>query len=212
MARLNTFDRIAPVYDLLTRIVFGSAMKNAQVHFFDQLSHRAKVLIIGGGTGWIARELLIRKPLALITYIDASDKMISKAKTLLSGFNTVRFIHGTENDIPEGQVYDVVVTNFYFDLFSDRLLLENVTFIGRHLSADGKWLVTDFVDHNKRWQKAMLSVMYRFFQITASLATSSLPDWRRCMLKKGFREIGSKEFYGSFIRSSVFKKLSAFNE
>jgi tRNA (cmo5U34)-methyltransferase len=212
MARLNTFNRIAPVYDLLTRIVFGSAMKKAQVHFFDQVSHRAKVLIIGGGTGWIARELLNIKPLTLITYIDASDKMISKAKTLLSAFNTVRFIHGTEHDIPEGQVYDVVITNFYFDLFSDHVLSENISLIGRHLSAEGKWLVADFIDHNKRWQKAMLSVMYGFFQITASLAAVSLPDWRRCMLKKGFREMGSEEFYGGFIRSSVFKKVSAFNE
>jgi tRNA (cmo5U34)-methyltransferase len=207
MARLNTFNRIAPVYDLLTRIVFGSAMKKAQVHFFDQLSHRAKVLIIGGGTGWIARELLNRQPLALITYIDASDKMILKAKTLLSAFHTVRFIHGTEHDIPEGQVYDAVITNFYFDLFSDHVLLENISLIGRHLSADGKWLVTDFVDHNKRWQKLMLSMMYTFFQITASLAVSSLPDWRRCMLKKRFREIDSVGFYGDFIRSSVFKKV-----
>ena len=113
---LNGFNTIAKIYDTLAKIVFGRVIKKAQLHFLNEIPIEAKVLILGGGTGWILNSILKIRPAVEVWYIEASTKMISIAKKKVVGFNNIHFIHGTEQNIPVDQHYDVVITNFYFDL------------------------------------------------------------------------------------------------
>ena len=45
------FNRLAPRYDALAKLFFGSDLLRATTHFFDSLPPNARVLVVGGGTG-----------------------------------------------------------------------------------------------------------------------------------------------------------------
>jgi ubiquinone/menaquinone biosynthesis C-methylase UbiE len=209
-SQLNRFNRIAIVYDLLAKIVFGKSMRWAQTFFLGSISDQSNVLIIGGGTGWIARDLLSVKPSAHIVYIDASDKMLASAKQRLRAYpENIQFIHGTQDDIPEDSEFGTIITNFYVDLFPPDVLNIHIKRIGSHLKADGKWIVTDFVS-DRNWHRFLLWVMYRFFKTTAAIHARVLPDWQQLMKTNNFVVIETREFYRGFIRASLYKRN--FNE
>jgi tRNA (cmo5U34)-methyltransferase len=204
MAALNGFDSIAKIYDRLARIVFGRSIKKAQLHFINQIPVDADILILGGGTGWILNEILKINPHTRIWYVEASAEMISLSRKSVKGHGNIYFVHGTEDDIPSAQNFDVVVTNFYLDLFTNKKLHEVVGKILLRLKKDFKWIATDFVDEGKWWQRIMLKLMYCFFAITAKIDSKQLPDWIRILQKNGLHLISSKSFYAGFIKTSIF--------
>jgi tRNA (cmo5U34)-methyltransferase len=111
---LNQFNWIARFYDPLVKIVFGKHVVNAQTYYLSAIEANSKVLILGGGTGWILKYLHDVQPSSIIYYVEASSKMIALAKKNSAEFTSrVHFIHGTENTIPSDLKFDMIVTNFY---------------------------------------------------------------------------------------------------
>ena len=200
---MSNFDRIAPFYDQLAGLVFGKNMRDAQTLFLKFIPQGARVLILGGGTGWLLNELLSMNPGCNVTYIDASTKMIEMARKKTQVKNVV-FIQGTEDSIPQGCFFDAVISHFYLDLFDD---VDGVKVIDtiRHCShRETLLLVCDFV-RSTWWHSAMLSIMYGFFRIVSGLDAKELPDWRNLLTKGGFAEISSQSFSKGFICSAMFR-------
>ena len=206
MSKLNQFDRIAGVYDWIAALAFWGAIKRSQLQFLHNVPNQAFVLIIGGGSGWIINELKKVSPHARIYYVEASENMISRARKKCL-HNNVEFIHGTENDIPSGVTFDVVITNFFLDLFQTTDLTKVVARISRSLKPDGRWLVTEFTC-NSKWQQLYLSLMYFFFKLTCGLRTVELPKWKDVLDKAGFLQTKEKNYFNRFIESVVFVRTS----
>ena len=199
------FDRLAPVYDKLVRLVFGKAIKRAQTRFLTEIDEQSHVLILGGGTGWLLAELLSTKPDCRVTYIDASKKMIDIGKKKIRGQNqNISFIHGTERAIPAACTYEVVITHFYLDLFEQNTCREVCYLIRSHCRPGSLWLACDFVNR-AWWHGALLKTMYIFFRFTTGLRTRHLPDWRAHIQDTGFTEIERENYSGKFICSSLYK-------
>src|SRR5258708_1136346 len=97
-------------------------MNAAQQYFLGNIREHAKVLILGGGSGWLLANLLRLRQNCEVWYIDASEKMIALSRQKNKPEYRVHFIHGTELDIPLTIQFDVVITNFYFDLFTNHQL------------------------------------------------------------------------------------------
>lgn len=203
---MNNFDRLAPIYDRLVRLVFGKSMMRAQTRFLSEIDPHSEVLILGGGTGWLLAELVSVKPDCKVTYIDASEKMIDLAREKIRGYSRdVSFIHGTERSIPAAYIYDVVITHFYLDLFEPRSCREVCDLIRNHCHPGSLWLACDFVNQ-AWWHSVMLKVMYIFFGMATGLRTRRLPDWRTDIRDSGFIEIGVQYYCGEFIWSSLFRE------
>ncbi|HYG20045.1 MAG TPA: class I SAM-dependent methyltransferase [Ohtaekwangia sp.] len=200
-AGINAFDKVAGVYDRLNRLVFGKSMVNAQTAFIDTIPEKSKVLILGGGTGWILRELIARKPLCEFWYIDASRKMIALSKKAVQQDARVHFIHGTEMSIPHTLLIDVVITNFYLDLFPEAALKGIIRSILPALKDGGLWLAVDFVDGQRWWHRAMLRVMYIFFRTFCSITAGRLPDWKAQLEAAQLVPREERYFFGGFIRA-----------
>lgn len=196
------FDRLAPIYDSLARLVIGKNIRASQLHFLSHITQKQKLLILGGGTGWILPFIFEINPTLYIDYVDLSPTMLSKAKLNAKGNQNIRFIEGTEGSIHEGK-YDCVVTNFYLDLFNDDQLGVVVDQIKRSLQPNACWLTADFVSE-KTWHKVMLWIMYRFFSLATTLKTSSLPDWEQGLKRAGGKLIATKMNSRGFIKSVVF--------
>ena len=201
------FDWIAPYYDFLARLAFGKNIRRCQLEYLDKIPSGGNVLILGGGTGWILTELFKVNPTCRVLYVEASVKMLEKAKTRndVLPSSQVIFIHGTERNLKQiaDVRFDTVITNFYFDLFTStslRAVLENIT---RSINPGSKLLVSEFVERS-RWQRLLLFVMYHFFKWTCSIEASRLPDWQGELKRHGFTERDTKMFCNGFMKSSLY--------
>ncbi len=201
------FDTIAPMYDTLATMVFGRSIRNAQLFYLNEIRKGGRVLILGGGTGWLLADLLSSNPGCEIWYVEASSRMIDIARSNIDNIPKARvhFIHGTQALLPSHLMYDAVIANFYFDLFSTSSLEPLLKQIHSVILPNGKLLVSDFVKNNLWWQSALLSAMYVFFRGICKIEASDLPDWQRLLLNYKFELKSSKGFYGNFIRSVVYE-------
>ncbi|MFZ6009654.1 MAG: class I SAM-dependent methyltransferase [Bacteroidota bacterium] len=205
-SQLDRFNSIAPYYDKLAGAIFGRSIQRAQLHFLSEIPDGSTILILGGGTGWILRELFQRKPASKVTYIEASSAMIGQSKMQAQQFSrSIHFIHGTERSLRPDQKFHAVITNFYLDLFSETILRKVVQQVRSQLKQGGFWLVSDFVNDRKWWHRLLLWIMYRFFNSIARVEARVLPDWQSILKHHQLREEKTQVFYSGFIRSSVYR-------
>jgi ubiquinone/menaquinone biosynthesis C-methylase UbiE len=204
MTPLNSFDKIAWLYDSLARLFFGDRLMRAQSAFLHYIKPGSHVLILGGGTGAIVSELLERQPDCQITFVDASRAMLRRARQRLGLRSNIEYIHGTEASIPGGQPFTVVITPFYLDMFTEEQLMIIVPQIKSHLSVSAVWLVADFCSKETLWQRVKLAVMYNFFRMTTGIAANTLPDWNKSLKENGWTKWESKSI-DRFIEAAIFR-------
>lgn len=205
---LNGFNGVARYYDTLKNMVFGKAIHESQISFLTAVPSGAKVLILGGGSGEILPVLSKMNPAADIWFVEASSEMLRLAarRVYAKAGGRVRFIHGTENDLPAEVVFDAVITHFFLDLFPDQKLMRLCMGIRKRLHPGGLWLVSDFVEGRQTWQRILLWLMYRFFSLTSRVEAGRLPDWMGHLQANGMEEVSSRVFYRGFIHSGLYKK------
>ncbi|MEO6524157.1 MAG: methyltransferase domain-containing protein [Mucilaginibacter sp.] len=203
----SNYDNSAAFYDQLSRMVFGKALIKAQSHLLKQVPPNASVLIVGGGTGWILEELSNIHYSGLdITYVEISSRMTALAKKRNTGINKVTFINDAiENTSPE-TAYDVVITPFLLDSFTEDTLEKAFAHMHQQLKPKGLWLCTDFQLTGKLWQTLLLKSMYFFFRILCGIETMSLPKIDHQFYKHGYKVLSIKSFYGEFIISTRYQK------
>lgn len=200
----GNFDSVAPIYDTLSRVMFGNTLMEAQVYFLNNIPPDSKVLILGGGSGELLQSLLRVQPSCHVYYVDASVKMIQQSRRRVDDSDNVTFLHGTESDIPAGVCADVIITNFYLDLFDESSLQGVIKKVKVHAKQESLWLVTDFVNTDRLTDKVLLKLMYIFFRVTSGIEAKRLPGWEEEM-NKNFTAIASKYFRRGFVRSVVFQ-------
>ncbi|RRB07092.1 class I SAM-dependent methyltransferase [Larkinella rosea] len=204
------FDLIAPIYDPLSRLVFGNALRKAQSHWLDQIPQNAVILIFGGGSGWLlTRVLAICSPHKVI-YIDASPVMVSLAREKVANDKRVDFRVGTETAIASDDRVDAVLTPFILDLFTeDHLQNHLIPVLIKTLNHNGLWLCTDFSKPVTDWQRALMWCQYRFFRIFSQISANRLPNWLALMnnlLRSDPQQLAS--FFGGFIASAYWRKAA----
>lgn len=182
----GNFNWIAPVYDALAFLVFGHKLQQAQRVNLNRVPAQASVLLVGGGTGWLLEQLLANCHTQRIVYLETSSEMIRRAnqrivRKALPG--TVEFRVGDETSLADNERFDVIITPFVLDLFTEKTLRSHfIPHLLRVLKPTGSWLVTDFVNPPVWWQKALLWVMIHFFRWTAGIETKQLANWQQCLL------------------------------
>jgi tRNA (cmo5U34)-methyltransferase len=197
------YNVLAPVYDSLARLLLGKSIQQMQLQFLNLLISKNKLLILGGGTGWILPAIDRINSNIQIDYVDLSTGMIKKAKERGTDPTRIRFIEGTERDIPNAD-YDCVITNFYLDLFTDSELKGIVIHIKNCMHPNSYWFVTEFVTSSS-WSKVKLKCMYIFFWLTTGLKTTQLPDWNQVMCSTGAKILHEKSSKRGFIKSVIYQ-------
>ena len=102
-----SFDFIAPFYDLLARLVFGRAISRSQTRFLLEIPSGAKVLILGGGTGWILLDIFRQANPSEVLYLEASSHMLAKAQETAAALpegerKRISWLQGTEQEMQPG--------------------------------------------------------------------------------------------------------------
>jgi len=204
----GNFDRIAWGYDSMVKLVFGKTIRRAQTQMLQAIPPGSRVLIVGGGTGWILEELSVVHGTGLrITYVDSSAKMISLAKKRYAANNRVKFVNESILTTNLYGTYNVVITPFIFDVFSGHNAKKVFERINLHVKDSSLWLYSDFYskDGISLGQKMLLSIMYIFFRLLCGIEAKKLPDMDRHFKEHGYRLALEKNFLGNFITSRVYQ-------
>lgn len=203
------FDGVARPYDFISRLVFGDALVRAQVSLLSQILPNSRILIVGGGTGWILEEISKLHSSGLeIIYVESSSKMIELSKKRICKNNTVSFINAPVENYQTDRLFDLIITPFFFDLFKKDKIEILFTGLSEKLKKDGLWLYTDFIPtkyQTKIWQKVLLKSMYLFFGILSKVEASELVDMDFYFAEK-YSKISEGWFYGKFMRSISYRK------
>ncbi|MBS1689024.1 MAG: class I SAM-dependent methyltransferase [Bacteroidetes bacterium] len=210
MIAANNYDRIAVLYDQLSFLFFGRAQRNAQLALLGHIEPGSNILIVGGGTGWILQEIAKRYPTGLcITYVEISQNMIQLSRGRDIAANAVQFINEAIENFTPTIAFDIIMTGFLFDNFSDDKA--NIIFSLLHswLKTGGKWLFTDFDQEQAQrhhWQKLMLSAMYFFFRRVCNVEAKRLINIKPMFNNAGYKALSHVETYQRFIYSAVYQK------
>ncbi|KAA0991533.1 class I SAM-dependent methyltransferase [Dyadobacter aurulentus] len=206
----NNYDRVAWFYDFLGGIVFQGALMRSQRSLVSFIQAPARVLIVGGGTGRILEEITkIHASGLTIIYIEISEKMLEKAQERNYGLNQVSFLLMPVDYFHTEEEFDVILTPFLFDNFSQERAENIFRILDKVLISKGMWLFADFrIEDNKatNWRKWLLKAMYAFFNIFLQIEAKNLPNTASLFKNAGYRKIFQEFHFNRFIHSLVFKK------
>jgi ubiquinone/menaquinone biosynthesis C-methylase UbiE len=207
---MNNYNRIAAVYDSLSRMIFFKSQIKAQSDQLKYITPKSKILIVGGGTGWVLEELSkLYSSELYITYVEVSTKMIRLAKKRDVKKNKVTFIPLAIEKFESLDQFDVIQSAFLFDNFSDERASQVFDQLEKYLKPGGLWLFCDFQyekQQGKTWKWLMLKTMYLFFRLVSNVEAKELVNMDPFFEKRYFTKIFFKSYYNGFIKSVVYKK------
>ena len=204
---LRGFDRAAGYYDALARLVFGPALRNTQLAALAGLPAGApRVLILGGGTGWVLAEVLRRRPAATVLYLEASPRMLARTRARLTPAQAARveFRHGTQAALAPAECFDAIVTFFVLDCIELAELPAALDQLDHALAPAGCWLLADFRFASGGWRRGLHRAMFGFFRLTTGLRANFIPDFVAELSARGLRAERCGEFYGGATEALIF--------
>lgn len=206
-----SFDFIAPHYRWLESIAFANTLQQARTFYLDQISTPHRVLIAGEGNGRFLREFARKFPETCIDCVDASGRMLQLARVQLRDDEGGR-IRFFKNDLlrwlPEENVYDVIVTHFFLDCFSEREIERLVATLAKAATPNAIWLLADFsIPPEPLWRlhaKAWLWIMHRFFRGVARISARKLTDPSPFLEAKEFRCVQREQWRLGLVESQLW--------
>jgi len=200
------YNHIAPLYDRLSRLVYGNTLMEAQRYLLRQIAPNSQVLIAGGGTGAILEQLPAMQLSGLqITFVEPASKMLAFAQLRKYGHNSVRFICSTMEDAALEQQFDYIITPFLFDNFGQETLTRVFNSLHQALLPGGTWLHCDFEHTGKPMHKLLLRAMYLFFRVSCGIEARSLPDLPQLFAENQYYAVQKAEFYSGFIVAIAYQ-------
>lgn len=203
---MSNFDKVATFYDRLARIVFGNEIKRSQTAQLESLKEGQRILIVGGGTGWILEELdKLQLPLE-VDYVENSEKMIrlSEKRRPFSNLSVTFHLKDIlEYSSPE---YDVIMTHFFLDVFDDKSFAAIFDHTDSLLKPNGFWINTEFRYTDRLVQNLFIRFMYFFFRVTTNLQPTTIPDYQQKFSSAGFERSNSLLFFHQLIESCVYSR------
>ncbi|WP_276499262.1 class I SAM-dependent methyltransferase [Pontibacter litorisediminis] len=209
------FNRVASFYDALARLVYGDALQQAQLALLPFVPQEARVLVIGGGTGWVLERLLKTGKNLGILYLDAAPAMLERARQKYGKYKQphhcqVAFRLGTEQALQPEEQFDVILTPFLLDLFPPQRLQQLMSKLAAALAPDGQWLLADFWPVQQPvpwWQRLLTKGMYTFFGWMSDVQARQLPNYHAHFTSLYFEEKHSQSFYSGMVQAKVFRRV-----
>ena len=184
----RSFDNLSKIYWLVEYIVFGNILEQTRKsshRVFESLP-QARVLALGDGDGRFSCDTLNRFANIHIDSLDSSKGMINTAtdrihrsdSNLLNRYKPI-VADALSHKYPIDS-YDIVVSQFFLDCFTDDQVKELVARLSLTLKPGGYLCYADFAYPNRQPMKSIskivLPTLYRFFRLTAGLSTNHLPQ------------------------------------
>ena len=191
-----SFDAVAPWYRTLEWIAFGDELQRCRTACLKEITTPRRALIVGEGNGRFLCELLRLHPGVQVDCLDASQRMLQLARQRIEDelpdhAGCVRYVHqDIASWLASEDHYDLLVTHFVLDCFSEAALTGIVRKLARAATHDANWLLADFcVPFNgmaRLRARVWLAAMYLFFRMTARIDARELVDPTLFLRAEGF--------------------------
>jgi len=210
------FGPVARFYDALAGLVFGGALRRAQrATLAAGLPPGAapRVLVLGGGAGWVLTELWRQRPQAQVLYVEVSAAMLARTRARLRRHPpppgaAVELRQGTEAALRPNEQFDAIVTFFVLDCFTEAALPGALARLHAARTPGAPWLVTDFRPAQRGWRCWLLRAMYWFFGATVGLRAQHLPPWPEGLAALGWRPRWKMHFFGGAVAGLVLDETA----
>jgi len=211
------FGPVAGFYDALAGLVFGGALRRAQRAALAAglpTGPAPRLLVLGGGSGWVLTEIWRQRPQAQVLYLELSAAMLARTRARLLRYPpppgaNVELRQGTEAALRPGEQFEGIITFFILDCFAAAALPAALARLAAARRPGAPWLVADFRPARRGWRRWLLGAMYLFFRLTVGLRTRQLPPWPTELLKLSLLPLHKRYFFGKSILSSVWQDSSA---
>lgn len=211
-----SFDRLAPHYVRLERLIAGPLLQRARTAFLPALRDCRDVLVAGVGPGRFLPELRARNLRAHITCVDASARMLEVAQQRVVNqrldLARFRFVHARLPEVAlERGRYDAIATHFFLDCFSPDALAAVVDRLAEAATARSAWVISDFAVPPHGWQRQRARIvhglMYAFFRVATRLPARRLTAPDRALAAQGFRLRARREFNHGLLRADWWERV-----
>lgn len=207
------FGRVAGFYDLLAGLAFGGALRRAQraalaAGLPPPSPTPLRVLVLGGGAGWVLTELWRQQPTAQVLYLEVSAGMLARTRARLRRQPAppgaaVELREGSETALRPGEQFDVLITFFVLDCFTAAALPAALARLQAARRPGARWLVADFRPAQRGWRLWLTQAMYRFFGLLVGLRVQHMPPWPAELARVGLRSVWKKSFFFNAIDTLV---------
>ena len=207
------FSPVAGFYDALAGMAFGGALRRAQrAALVAGLppGPRPRLLVLGGGAGWVLGEIWRQRPQAQVLYLELSAGMLARTRARLRRVPSppgaaVELRQGTEAALRPGEQFDAIITFFVLDCFAADVLPAALVRLEAARRPGAPWLVADFRPARQGWRRWLLGAMYLFFRLTVGLRTRQLPPWPAELRKLGLYPTHEQYFFKKSITTLVWR-------
>jgi demethylmenaquinone methyltransferase/2-methoxy-6-polyprenyl-1,4-benzoquinol methylase len=202
LASSNRFSFVAPIYDFLARAYsFGmiAESKRWQVQY---LKEGERVLYAGAGAAEDA--VLAAKAGARVTIVELSGGMLAQTKKRIKALKVecahpIVLIHADVMCHTPEHPYDVVVANYFLNVFEPRLMQAVFSHLNTLLRVEGKFFIADFAPMKANKWAAMCQKLYFYtavtvFRVVAGNGWHPLYDYSGMLVNNGFRIDQKKDF------------------
>lgn len=152
------FDRVAPYYRWLERLVFGRALEECRSALLPLVSRCERALCVGDGDGRFTHLLLQARPEMQVDVVERSRSMIRLARRR----SNARFFHANALVFTPDDRYDLIVTQFVLDTFTSAEVSTLVRRV-RKAAPGGIWIVSEFQPVGPA-SRFLIWLMYLFFE------------------------------------------------
>lgn len=205
------FGPVAGFYDALAGLAFGGALRRAQRATLAAglpPGPASRVLVLGGGGGWVLTEIWRQRPQAQVLYLETSAAMLARTRARLLRHPAppgaaVELRQGSEAALRPGEQFDVIITFFVLDCFAAAALPEALARLQAARRPGAPWLVTDFQPAQSGWRRWLLAAMYTFFGFTVGLRVRQLPPWPAELAALGLVASWEQQFFGGAVAGLV---------
>ena len=139
----NNYDAIAWIYDALGVIYSGGQIHAARNSQLNEMQPGDRVLYVGVGPGEDA--VLAAHHVAQVTCLDLLVPMLSLTAARMQRHGvSAELLHGNVLEHNRHGYYDVVVANFFLNIFSQEQMQNMLAYLVTLVRPDGKLLISDF--------------------------------------------------------------------
>lgn len=211
MSSKPSFDRIAKRYRLLEYLTLGRMLEQTRLHFLPHLLTARNALILGDGDGRFLAQLLAQNSNLHATAVDCSSAMLNLLRQRCTPYGDR--LHTVLSDAlsftpPAGAGYDLIVSHFFFDCFTEPEIDELLRRIRPELEPSALWLVSDFrIPAGLMRLPATILVrgLYLAFRAITGLRITRLPDHTSCLSAARFRRRERKLFLWGVLTTELWR-------
>jgi len=212
-------DSIAPYYQTLEYASFGKALERRRWAFLAAATISRNAILCGGGDGRFLARLLRANRAVRVDFVDASPKMVELAERRVTAMgrafrSRVQFYTADlRNFDPPHSPYDLVVTHFFLDCFTDTEVSELADLLASWTAHQAQWIVSEFQQAQGRfaavWTQIVVRALYLAFRISTNLRVTRLPRYEDALSSAGFCLQRREQALGGLLRSSLWRRSPA---